>query len=102
MALLACVSLSRRDHIPSNPPATNDAVSEVAEGVAHRSYGLNVARLAKIPRKVLEVAAKKSRELEDEIKARRLRGVTALMTDMLSGKGGDQSLDQLISGIEQL
>lgn len=75
---------------------------EVAEGVAHRSYGLNVARLAKIPRKVLEVAAKKSRELEDEIKARRLRGVTALMTDMLSGKGGDQSLDQLISGIEQL
>lgn len=75
---------------------------EVAEGVAHRSYGLNVARLARIPRKVLEVAAKKSRELEDEIKARRLRGAAALMTDMLSGKGGDQSLDQLISGIEQL
>ncbi|KUI66572.1 DNA mismatch repair protein MSH3 [Cytospora mali] len=75
---------------------------EVAEGVAHRSYGLNVARLARIPRKVLDVAAKKSRELEDEIKARRLRGAAVLMTDMLSGKGGDQSLDQLISGIEQL
>lgn len=75
---------------------------EVAEGVAHRSYGLNVARLAKIPRKVLEVAAKKSRELEDDIKARRLRGAAALLADMLSGKAGDQSLDQLISGVEQL
>ena len=52
---------------------------------------------------MLEVAAQKSRELEDEIKLRRLRGAAALMTDMLSGKGGcDQSLDQLISGIEQL
>ncbi|KAL0466527.1 DNA mismatch repair protein Msh3 [Neurospora intermedia] len=39
---------------------------DVAPGVAHRSYGLNVARLAKIPKKVLEVAAKKSRELEEE------------------------------------
>lgn len=75
---------------------------EVADGVAHRSYGLNVARLARIPRKVLEVAARKSRELEDEIKVRRLRGAAALMTDMISGKGGEQSLDQLISGIEQL
>ncbi|ROW02058.1 hypothetical protein VPNG_07650 [Cytospora leucostoma] len=75
---------------------------EVAEGVAHRSYGLNVARLAKIPRKVLEVAAKKSRELEDDIKGRRLRGAAALMADMLSGRAGEQSLDQLISGVEQL
>ncbi|KAK3335007.1 DNA mismatch repair protein msh-3 [Neurospora tetraspora] len=31
---------------------------DLAPGVAHRSYGLNVARLARIPRKVLEVAAK--------------------------------------------
>ncbi|KAK1783640.1 DNA mismatch repair protein Msh3 [Copromyces sp. CBS 386.78] len=39
---------------------------DLAPGVAHRSYGLNVARLARIPKKVLEVAAKKSRELEEE------------------------------------
>lgn len=75
---------------------------EVAEGVAHRSYGLNVARLARIPRKVLEVAAKKSRDLEDEIKSRRLRGAVSLMSDALGGNVNDQVIDQLISGVEQL
>lgn len=75
---------------------------EVAEGVAHRSYGLNVARLARIPRRILDIAARKSRELEDEMKKRRLRGATALMTEVLSGKGGEDQLEQLISGIEQL
>lgn len=74
---------------------------EVAEGVAHRSYGLNVARLARIPRKVLEVAAKKSREMEEDIKVRRLRGAAALMADVLASDGTEQ-LDHLISGIEQL
>ena len=55
---------------------------EVGEGVAHRSYGydsikswrvarltygsLNVARLANIPESVLDVAALKSKELEDK------------------------------------
>lgn len=37
---------------------------EIGEGVAHRSYGLNVARLANVPESVLEVAAVKSKELE--------------------------------------
>lgn len=74
---------------------------EVGEGVAHRSYGLNVARLARIPRKVLDVAGMKSGELEDEIRSRRLRGVARLMGDVLNGGEPDQ-LDHLISGIEQL
>ncbi|KAK3394210.1 muts domain V-domain-containing protein [Podospora didyma] len=73
---------------------------EVAEGVAHRSYGLNVARLARIPRKVLAVAALKSREMEDEMKARRLRGAARLLEDVLH-HGPDQ-LDHLISSMEQL
>jgi DNA mismatch repair protein MSH3 len=42
----------------------------VAEGVAHRSYGLNVARLAGLPRKVIEVAAVKSKALEEQMKQR--------------------------------
>lgn len=75
---------------------------EVAEGVAHRSYGLNVARLARIPRKVLETAARKSRELEDEMKKRRLRGAATLMAEVLRGQGGEDQLESLISGIEQL
>ncbi|KAI0854326.1 muts domain V-domain-containing protein [Daldinia vernicosa] len=73
---------------------------EVGEGMAHRSYGLNVARLARIPRKVLDVAAKKSRELEETIKIRRLNGATRLLADVL-GNGPDQ-LDHLVSSIEQL
>ncbi|KAI0890155.1 muts domain V-domain-containing protein [Annulohypoxylon maeteangense] len=73
---------------------------EVGEGVAHRSYGLNVARLARIPRKVLDVAAKKSRELEETIKTRRLNGTARLLADVL-GNNPDQ-LDHLISNIEQL
>ena len=73
---------------------------EVGEGVAHRSYGLNVARLARVPRKVIDVAALKSAELEAEIRVRRLRGAARLMDDVLGGRA-DQ-LDQLISGIEQL
>ncbi|KAI0596613.1 DNA mismatch repair protein msh3 [Biscogniauxia sp. FL1348] len=73
---------------------------EVGEGVAHRSYGLNVARLARIPRKVLDVAARKSRELEDEIKKRRLAGAAKLLADVL--EHGPDQLDNLISSIEQL
>ncbi|KAI1846688.1 hypothetical protein JX265_009009 [Neoarthrinium moseri] len=73
---------------------------EVGEGVAHRSYGLNVARLARIPRKVLDVAARKSRELEDEIKMRRLGGAARLLLDVL--QDGPGQLDHLISSVEQL
>ncbi|KAK6084296.1 DNA mismatch repair protein msh3-like protein [Seiridium cupressi] len=73
---------------------------EVGEGVAHRSYGLNVARLARIPRKVLDVAAKKSKELEDEIRMRRLNGTARLLVDVL--QAGSDQMDHLISSIEQL
>lgn len=75
---------------------------EVAEGVAHRSYGLNVARLARIPRKVLEIAARKSRELEDEIRLRRLKGAAAMLGHVLAGEAMDDTVEQLISGVEQL
>ncbi|KAK4140308.1 muts domain V-domain-containing protein [Dichotomopilus funicola] len=87
---------------------------EVAEGVAHRSYGLNVARLARIPQRVLEVAARKSREMEEGVKSRRLRGAVRLLEDVMTGVGvvgnggGDggvgreDQLEHLVSSIEQL
>ncbi|KAK4128927.1 DNA mismatch repair protein MSH3 [Parathielavia appendiculata] len=77
---------------------------EVADGVAHRSYGLNVARLARIPRRVLDVAARKSREMEEAVKARRLRGAARLLEDVVkAGEGcGEVQLDHLVSSIEQL
>lgn len=45
---------------------------EVAEGTSHRSYGLNVARLAKVPEKVIDVAEVKSKELEETMAACRM------------------------------
>ncbi|KAJ0167221.1 DNA mismatch repair protein MSH3 [Colletotrichum tanaceti] len=73
---------------------------EVGEGVAHRSYGLNVARLARIPRKVIEVAAQKSREMEQDVRVRRLLGTARLLADVTKDSPGQ--LDHLISNIEQL
>jgi DNA mismatch repair protein MSH3 len=77
---------------------------EVADGVAHRSYGLNVARLARIPRRVLDVAARKSREMEEGVKVRRLRGAARLLEGVVrGGEGcGEEQLDHLVSSIEQL
>lgn len=45
---------------------------EVAEGTSHRSYGLNVARLARVPEKVIGVAEVKSGELEESMGACRM------------------------------
>jgi DNA mismatch repair protein MSH3 len=78
---------------------------EVGEGVAHRSYGLNVARLARIPRRVIEVAATKSSELEKDMRIRRLKGTADLMAEVFSAGDSDSAADQLehlISSIEQL
>ena len=43
----------------------------LVNGAAARSYGLNVARLAGIPREILNMAAEKSHELENMILSRR-------------------------------
>ncbi|KAK7734470.1 Mismatch repair protein msh3 [Botryosphaeria dothidea] len=74
---------------------------EVGEGVAHRSYGLNVARLANVPDAVLEVAAVKSRELEEEMKRRKVVGLSGTVAKILEG-AGDADLDAIVNGIEQL
>lgn len=44
---------------------------QLTEGAAGRSYGLNVARLADIPDPILHAAARKARELESVVEARR-------------------------------
>ncbi|KAM9744377.1 DNA mismatch repair protein Msh3 isoform 1-T1 [Menidia menidia] len=44
---------------------------QLTEGAAGRSYGLNVARLASIPDSILHTAARKARELETIVNARR-------------------------------
>lgn len=73
---------------------------EVGEGVAHRSYGLNVARLARVPKSVLDTAASKSRELETQVKQKKLLGLSNMISNVL--ENGTDQLDQLIIGMEQL
>ncbi|KAL2351758.1 DNA mismatch repair protein MSH3 [Cryomyces antarcticus] len=76
---------------------------QVGEGVAHRSYGLNVAKLANVPRTVLEVAAIKSKEMEEEAGRKRLESLARMLSG-LSQKEAAQgdALEQLVAGIEQL
>jgi DNA mismatch repair protein MSH3 len=74
---------------------------EVGEGVAHRSYGLNVARLANIPERVIEEARERSRELEQRTKGKRLAALVGMMES--DGAEMDEArLQALVEGIEQL
>ncbi|KAF2141780.1 uncharacterized protein K452DRAFT_287740 [Aplosporella prunicola CBS 121167] len=77
---------------------------EVAPGVAHRSYGLNVARLAQVPGAVLDVAAVKSRELEETMRRRRVGGVVAGLERLIAeGSGeGELDLEGWVEGVEML
>ncbi|KAF2671495.1 hypothetical protein BT63DRAFT_423698 [Microthyrium microscopicum] len=59
---------------------------QISGGVAHRSYGLHVARLANIPRSIIELAAVKSRELEMKISHRRATNLGKLVTQFLRGE----------------
>jgi DNA mismatch repair protein MSH3 len=73
---------------------------EVGEGVAHRSYGLNVARLANIPESVIHMARERSRELEEKTKAKRLAALVKMV-----GKEEiveEDKLQALVEGIELL
>ncbi|KAE8359255.1 DNA mismatch repair protein msh3 [Aspergillus caelatus] len=77
---------------------------EVGEGVAHRSYGLNVARLANLPAPLIELAKQKSAELERKIHRRRLAGLVRTVGDILadSAKADESLIERLISSAEQL
>jgi len=74
---------------------------EVAEGVAHRSYGLNVAKLAGLPKSLLDEAGRQSAQMELEQGRKRLGYLASAMSDVVAGKGG-QGLERLVAGIEQL
>ncbi|BDD55445.1 Mismatch repair protein msh3 [Monascus purpureus] len=78
---------------------------EVGEGVAHRSYGLNVARLANLPTSVLDVARQKSAALEEKIRRRRLEGLIRSVGKMIgdgSSPGDEGLIERLVSSAEQL
>ena len=75
------------DDKSKNPPEVHsiDFLYSLTPGVAHRSFGLNVARMAGLPPSVLVLAAAKARELE---KAMATRAATKLVRD--KGGSGEQ------------
>lgn len=73
---------------------------EVGEGVAHRSYGLNVARLAGLPKGLLDVAKKRSGDMEDTERRRRLGWLGRVVGEVVHGDGG--GVEKLIKGLEML
>ncbi|KAJ9655158.1 Mismatch repair protein msh3 [Neophaeococcomyces mojaviensis] len=81
---------------------------EVGEGTAHRSYGLNVARLAGLDTSVIDLARAKSAELEQTMKERRLGGIVRGLLkeesseNSASGKDVDIDIDALVDAIEML
>jgi DNA mismatch repair protein MSH3 len=75
---------------------------EVGEGVAHRSYGLNVARLANLPQSVVDVAKQKSAELEDQIRQKRLVGVVNTTKALIYRESGNPPLDAADTLIDKL
>jgi DNA mismatch repair protein MSH3 len=75
---------------------------EVGEGVAHRSYGLNVAKLAGLPKSLIEEAGKRSSQMEIEEGRRRLGYLREVMEGALRGEGSWEELGRLVQGIEML
>ncbi|KAL2823747.1 muts domain V-domain-containing protein [Aspergillus cavernicola] len=74
---------------------------EIGEGVAHRSYGLNVARLANLPGPLLEMAKQKSAELEKKIRRRRLAGLVATVRGVMES-ADEGMIERLVSSMEEL
>ncbi|PNS17694.1 hypothetical protein CAC42_3089 [Sphaceloma murrayae] len=72
---------------------------EVGEGTAHRSYGLNVARLAGLPAAILEVAKGKSAALEMEEMRRRLVYLGRIMPKVFGGEG---LVEDVVEAVEQM
>ena len=74
---------------------------EVGEGVAHRSYGLNVARLAGLPKGLLDEANRRSKRMEEAEGGNRLNYLSKAMRS-LATENKAKNLDHLVAGLEQL
>ncbi len=74
---------------------------EVGEGIAHRSYGLNVARLAGLDGGVIEVARSKSSEMEEDMRRKRLGGVARSVLAK-GGQAAHADIEGLVEAIEML
>eukprot|EP00043_Microstomoeca_roanoka_P000865 m.29608 g.29608 ORF g.29608 m.29608 type:complete len:1050 (-) comp10541_c0_seq3:224-3373(-) len=77
---------------------------QLVKGLAKKSYGLNVARLANLPETVLTRAAQKSNELEKIIQERRSKETMSMQlvfADALCRVSDAQSAVNLLSALQQ-
>lgn len=75
---------------------------EVGDGMAHRSYGLNVARLAGLDASVISLARDKSSELEEKLKRRKLQAISELLGARDQGRSNGDELHALVEAIDVL
>lgn len=77
----------------------------IKDGLASRSHGLNVARLAELPESVLAKALIKSKELEEQMEARvltrRAERFTMILKALVSGTGDKEQLVEACLGALQ-
>ncbi|KAK5675879.1 Mismatch repair protein msh3 [Elasticomyces elasticus] len=75
---------------------------EVGEGVAHRSYGLNVAKLAGLPKSLLDEAGRRSSQMEGVEATRRLAYLAKATSKLLLPGGDVEEMEKLVAAIDQL
>ena len=74
---------------------------EIGEGMAHRSYGLNVAKLAGLPKGLIDEASRRSQHMEERENRRRV-GYLAKVLGSLVRESDPGDLEHLVAGIEQM
>ncbi|QIW99889.1 hypothetical protein AMS68_005407 [Peltaster fructicola] len=74
---------------------------EIGEGIAHRSYGLNVAKLAGLPKPLIDHAASRSHDMEQRERRRRVAYLAQAIHRFASAVD-HAMLEHLTMGIEQL
>lgn len=62
---------------------------QLVKGAASHSYGLNVARMADLPREILELASQKSKELEDKVHSKRFAHSFSIFSLFMVERGID-------------
>ncbi|KAK1069785.1 Mismatch repair protein msh3 [Friedmanniomyces endolithicus] len=88
-------------HNAQGEPEDITFLYEVGEGVAHRSYGLNVAKLAGLPGSLLEEAGRRSKAMEELEGRRRLAYLAKAVGRVVEG-GSVEDVEKVVAGVEQL
>ncbi|OQO09001.1 hypothetical protein B0A48_05892 [Cryoendolithus antarcticus] len=75
---------------------------EVGEGVAHRSYGLNVAKLAGLPKGLIDEAGERSESMEVAEGRRRLAFLGDAAGKLMRDENPERALERFVGGLEML